>query len=150
MKPYRGPPMTLGNAAAAGVRLVVWCRDCGRQVEPDPGEMAERYGPDMTVPDWQARLVCSGCGSRQVEFVGTEPSDVERIGASNAKPVDTRRGAPLTLPLGAHDPAATAAGHPAGPTRPRPQICNMFWLTYDTSPIEADLPAPVADARRRS
>jgi hypothetical protein len=24
---------------------VVWCRDCGRQVEPNPGEMAERY-PD--------------------------------------------------------------------------------------------------------
>jgi len=27
-KPYRGLPMTLGNAAAARVRLVVWCRDC--------------------------------------------------------------------------------------------------------------------------
>jgi hypothetical protein len=79
MKPYRGhfyrgPPMTLGNAAAAGVRLVVWCRDCRRQVEPDPAEMAERYGADMTVPDWHARLTCSGCGSRQVDFVvtGTE------------------------------------------------------------------------------
>ena len=57
MKPYRGSPMTLGNAAAAGVRLVVWCRDCGRQVEPDAAEMAERYGADMTVPDWHARLV---------------------------------------------------------------------------------------------
>jgi hypothetical protein len=42
MKAYRGPLMTLGNAAAAGVRLVVWCRDCRRQVEPDPAEMAER------------------------------------------------------------------------------------------------------------
>jgi hypothetical protein len=74
MKPYRGPPMTLGNAAAAGVRLVVWCGDCRRQVEPDPAEMAERYGADMTVPDWHARLTCSGCGSRQVDFVvtGTE------------------------------------------------------------------------------
>jgi hypothetical protein len=28
--------MTLGRAAAAGVRLIVWCRECGRQVEPDP------------------------------------------------------------------------------------------------------------------
>jgi hypothetical protein len=44
MKPYRGPPMTLGNTAAAGVRLVAWCRDGGRQVEPDPNEMVKRYG----------------------------------------------------------------------------------------------------------
>jgi hypothetical protein len=74
MKPYRGPPTTLGNAAAAGVRVVVWCRDCGRQVEPDPGEMAERYGAETTIPDRHTRLTGSGCGSRQVEFVvtGTE------------------------------------------------------------------------------
>jgi hypothetical protein len=26
---YNGPPMTLGNAAAANVRLLVWCLDCG-------------------------------------------------------------------------------------------------------------------------
>jgi Zn finger protein HypA/HybF involved in hydrogenase expression len=66
--------MTLGNAAAAGVRLVVWCRDCGRQVEPDPNEMVKRYGAETTVPDGHARLVCSVCGSRQVDFVvtGTE------------------------------------------------------------------------------
>jgi hypothetical protein len=38
--------MTLGNAAAAGVRLIVWCRDCGHQVEPDPAEMAARYGAE--------------------------------------------------------------------------------------------------------
>jgi hypothetical protein len=44
MKPYRGAPMTLGNAAAAIVRLIVWYRGCGRQVEPNPGEMATRYG----------------------------------------------------------------------------------------------------------
>jgi hypothetical protein len=68
---YRGPPMTLGNAAAARVRLIVWCRDCGRQVEPDPEAMAERYGAETTVPEWRKRLVCSGCGSRQVDFVVT-------------------------------------------------------------------------------
>jgi hypothetical protein len=50
-----GPPMTLGNAAKAGVRLIVWCRECGRQVEPDPAEMAERYGAEMAVPDWRER-----------------------------------------------------------------------------------------------
>ena len=34
--------MTLGNAAAARVRLIVWCRNCRRQAEPDAAEMAER------------------------------------------------------------------------------------------------------------
>jgi len=56
-------PMTLGNAAAAHVRLIVWCLECRHQVEPDPAEMAERYGAEMAVPDWHARLVCSECGS---------------------------------------------------------------------------------------
>jgi hypothetical protein len=36
--------MTLGNAAAAHVRLIVWCKGCQHQVEPDPAEMAARYG----------------------------------------------------------------------------------------------------------
>jgi hypothetical protein len=36
--------------------------------------MAERYGAETTIADWHARLVCSGWGSRQVDFVvtGTE------------------------------------------------------------------------------
>jgi hypothetical protein len=29
--------MTLGNAAATRVRLIVWCKECQHQVEPDPG-----------------------------------------------------------------------------------------------------------------
>jgi hypothetical protein len=45
--------MTLGNAAAARVRLIVWCKDCQHQVEPDPAEMA-------AVLDWPSRPVCSG------------------------------------------------------------------------------------------
>jgi hypothetical protein len=36
MKSQPGPPMTLGNAAAARVRLIVWCKACSHQVEPDP------------------------------------------------------------------------------------------------------------------
>ena len=60
MKSEPGPPMTLGNAAAARVRLIVWCKDCRHQVEPDPAEMAKRYGAARTVLDWSARL--SGMG----------------------------------------------------------------------------------------
>jgi hypothetical protein len=58
----------------AAVRLIVWCQDSGRQIEPDPGEMAELYGADTAVLHWRDRLVCAGCGSRHVDFVvtGTE------------------------------------------------------------------------------
>ncbi len=54
---YRGPPMTLGNAAVARVRLIVWCLYCRHQIEPDPAELVERFGAETTVPDWRARLV---------------------------------------------------------------------------------------------
>jgi len=69
LKPYSGPPMTPGNAAAAHVRLVVWCKDCLHQVEPDAAEMAACYGAEMTVPDWRERLVCSQCGSCNIDMV---------------------------------------------------------------------------------
>ena len=74
MKSPPGPPMTLGNAANAKVRLIVWCKTCGHQAEPDAAEMAARYSADTPVLDWRERLVCSGCGSRAVDMVvtGTE------------------------------------------------------------------------------
>ena len=61
--------MTLGNAAAARVRLIVWCKDCQHQVEPDPAEMAARYGAETPLLDWRGRLACSRCGGRQVVMV---------------------------------------------------------------------------------
>jgi hypothetical protein len=63
--------MTLGVAAAAGVRLIVWCKECQHQVEPDPVEMATRYGEATSVLDWRERLVCSRCGGRQIDMVVT-------------------------------------------------------------------------------
>ena len=57
------------HAAAARVRLIVWCKDCRHQVEPDPAEMAQRYGAETPVLDWRERLVCSRRGSRQVDMV---------------------------------------------------------------------------------
>jgi hypothetical protein len=41
--------MTLGSAAAAHTRLIVWCKDCRHQVEPDVAEAA-RYGCRNTGP----------------------------------------------------------------------------------------------------
>ena len=75
MKSYPGPSMTLGNAAAAGVRLIVWRKECQQQVEPDPAEMASRYGAETPVPDWRERLICSRCGSREIDMVVTGRSD---------------------------------------------------------------------------
>jgi hypothetical protein len=74
MKSIPGPPVTLSNASAARVRLIAWCKACGHRVEPDPAEMAERYGAETPVLDWRDRLVGSGCGSRNVDMVvtGTE------------------------------------------------------------------------------
>ncbi|HEY2186809.1 MAG TPA: hypothetical protein VGH39_17595 [Xanthobacteraceae bacterium] len=67
MKSTPGPPMTLGNAAASRARLIVWCKACRHQIEPDPAEMAERYGAATAVPDWRERLVCSGVvGARSI------------------------------------------------------------------------------------
>jgi hypothetical protein len=36
--------------------------------------MALRYGADISVPEWRERLLCSECGSRNVDMVvtGTE------------------------------------------------------------------------------
>jgi hypothetical protein len=63
--------MTLGAAAAAGERLIVWCKEW-HQVEPNPAEQARRYGEGTAVLDWRDRLVCSRCGSRQVDMVVSE------------------------------------------------------------------------------
>jgi hypothetical protein len=49
VKSHPGPPMTLG--AVAQVRLIVWCKSCQHQVEPDPAEMAARYGAHTSVLD---------------------------------------------------------------------------------------------------
>ena len=63
--------MTLGAAAAAQVRLIVWCKACQHQVEPDAAEMATRYGADTSVLDWRDRRVCSKWGGLEVDFVVT-------------------------------------------------------------------------------
>jgi len=69
LKPYRGPPMTLETAAAAKLCLMVWCKSCGHRSEPDPAEQARWYGPETPVPEWRRPLVCSQCGSRNVDMV---------------------------------------------------------------------------------
>jgi YgiT-type zinc finger domain-containing protein len=62
-------PLTLGQALAAKVRLIVWCKECGHRVEPEVAEKVSRYGGETTVIDWASRLRCSACGEREVDFV---------------------------------------------------------------------------------
>ena len=67
-------PATLGTTANAHLLLRVWCKDCRHEVDLDPGELAERCGANLPVPEWAARLACSQCGGRQVDFVVTPRS----------------------------------------------------------------------------
>ena len=71
---YSGTAMTFGNAGKAGVRLIVMVPGLRPLGRADPAEMAERYGAETAVIEWRERLVCSGCGNRQVDMVvsGTE------------------------------------------------------------------------------
>jgi hypothetical protein len=62
-------PMTLGQAAAAQVRLIVWCKACNHQAEPDVSDQVARYGAALAVPEWAARLRCSACGGSEIDFV---------------------------------------------------------------------------------
>jgi len=68
---HSGPAATLGSTAAAGVRIIVRCKACRHQVEPDAADVAARYGADMSVLDWKERLTCSECGSRDIDMVLT-------------------------------------------------------------------------------
>jgi hypothetical protein len=51
------------------VRLIVWCKACNHQAEPDVSDQVARYGAALAVPEWAARLRCSVCGDREVDFV---------------------------------------------------------------------------------
>ena len=62
-------PMTLGQALAAQVRLIVWCKACGHQAEPDIAKQLARYGESTSVIDWAGRLRCSDCHGREIDFV---------------------------------------------------------------------------------
>jgi hypothetical protein len=41
-----------------------------RAINDDPYPLSQRLAPLKAI-DWHTRLVCSGCGSRRVEFVVT-------------------------------------------------------------------------------
>ena len=73
MKSNPGRPAARGSTAAAHLRLIVWCKACGHRSEPDLADQARWYGAETTDLDWRARLVCSKCGSRDVDSVISGP-----------------------------------------------------------------------------
>ena len=44
-------PATLGTSLAAHLTLIVWCKACRHQVEPDVAEQVKRYGAELPLPD---------------------------------------------------------------------------------------------------
>jgi hypothetical protein len=85
VKGYSGPPMSLGKrrcGQGATDRLV---SRLPSQVEPDPAEMAERHRAETSVPDWHKRLVCSGCGGRNVDMVARDEAAVRFDGINPAR-----------------------------------------------------------------
>jgi len=70
MKAYTGLPATLGSAAAAAVRVIVWCNACRHRIEADVAAMAETYGA-ATLSATGSAAWCSQCGARDISFVLT-------------------------------------------------------------------------------
>jgi hypothetical protein len=64
-------PLTLGQARAAQVRLIVWCKSCGHWSEPDTATQVAQHGAEMPVIDWARLLRCTECGVRDADFVVT-------------------------------------------------------------------------------
>jgi rubredoxin len=63
------PLLTLGQAVAAKVRLIVWCRVCQHRFEPDIATLVEEHGAATAVHNWARRLRCTQCGARDADFV---------------------------------------------------------------------------------
>ena len=60
------------RSLSALCRLSAWRRGLQmHQLEPSPAEMAARYGAETPVPDLKGRLVCSQCGSREINLLLT-------------------------------------------------------------------------------
>ena len=59
----------LGRVLRTHMQLIAWCHACLHQVEADIAALVERYGPELEVPEWGARLRCSKCGSHDCDFV---------------------------------------------------------------------------------
>ena len=56
--------MTLGQALAAHVRLIVWCKSLNHRAEPDVAVQVNQHGGN-----WARLLRCTECGARDADYV---------------------------------------------------------------------------------
>ena len=64
-------PLTLGQALAAQVRIIAWCKSCNHRAEPDIAIQVAHHGSGMPVIDWARLLRCTECGVRDADFIVT-------------------------------------------------------------------------------
>ena len=62
-------PLTLGQALAANVGIIAWCKSCNHRAEPDIATQVAHHGTGMPVIDWARLLRCTECGARDTDFV---------------------------------------------------------------------------------
>jgi hypothetical protein len=60
-------PVTLGDLAAEGRGVWVWCNRCTRSARLAAGDLAARLGRECPVPQVGRRLRCTACGGRDAE-----------------------------------------------------------------------------------
>jgi hypothetical protein len=89
--------MTLGNAARTRVEVQGLPQHPSRA---QSGGMAERYGADTAVSEWRERLVCSKCGSREIDMVVTGTARREGGLGSGTSPMSATTSAAVGFPLG--------------------------------------------------
>ena len=53
------PLLNFGQAVAAKVQLIVWCKACPHRFEPETAELAEQHGDATTLPAWARRVRCT-------------------------------------------------------------------------------------------
>jgi hypothetical protein len=115
MKSYPGPPMTLGNAAAARVRLMVWRKECQHRVEPDPAEqITSAMFTEMAAP----KRPCSIGASAGLFLGGSRQADmVARVKCARGPLLPPRIMSPQTVHCSSLVVAPTEGG-PSGPQCP--------------------------------
>src|SRR5438309_1253016 len=90
-------PAALGSTLGAHLALIVWCKDCRHQVEPDISDQVERYGAGLTLLEWAARLWCGECGSRGSISWSAEGGGRHRSRTPNSPLSAIRAGLPFPL-----------------------------------------------------
>ncbi|MDA8232275.1 MAG: hypothetical protein M0006_13130 [Magnetospirillum sp.] len=70
----RGGPATLADIIDQRLDVFCWCNRCGHWAVLPAEGLARQMGPAMAVPRVGARLVCSGCSSRDVSTRPDWPS----------------------------------------------------------------------------